>query len=69
MKNNRVKNIVECGICQGWSRANIISQIMFEIATKEEMELLSITYDQPYLEERATNLFNKYWKEYYKNNH
>lgn len=68
MDNNRVKNTVECGICLGWSRDNIISQIMYEIATKEELDLLKITYDLPNLEERATKLFNKYRMEYYKNN-
>lgn len=67
MENSRVKNIVECGIYQGWSKDNIIGQIMYEIATKEEVELLSITNDLPYLEKRAIELFNKYRKAYYKN--
>lgn len=67
MENSRVKNIVECGIYQGWSKDNIIGQIMYEIATKEEVELLLITNDLPHLEKIAIKLFNKYRKAYYKN--
>lgn len=62
---NRVKNIVETGLYQGWSYENIIGQIMYEIATKEEAELLILTDDIPELKERAYVLYEKYRKEYY----
>ena len=62
---NKVKNIVECGIFQGWSRDNIIIQIMFEIANKEEIELLCCWCDIPELTDKAEALYNKYREEYY----
>lgn len=61
----KVKNIVECGIFQGWSKSNIIMQIMYEIATKEELKLLSLWCDMPELEAKARKLYNKYREEYY----
>lgn len=60
-----VKDIVYTGIFQGWSKDNIISQIMFEIATNEEIELLGLFCELPNLEEKAANLYNKYREEYY----
>lgn len=62
----KVKNIVYAGIFQGWAKDNIISQIMFEIATKEEIELLGLFCDIPELEARAEKLYNEYREEYYK---
>lgn len=62
---DRVKEIVDVGLFQGWSRDNIISQIEFEIASKEELELLSVWNDIPQLNDRAEILFEKYRKEYY----
>ena len=66
---DKVKNIVECGLFQGWSRDNIIMQIMFEIATKEEIEWLGGLWcdmeDLPQLEEKAENLYNEYREKYY----
>ena len=67
MENNKIKNIVECGIYQGWSRSDIISQIMYKIATKEELELLRLTNDISHLEKKATELYDKYRAAYYKN--
>lgn len=63
-----VKDIVYTGIFQGWSKSNIIMQIMFEIATNEEVELLSICdmEDLPELKRKAENLYNRYREEYYK---
>lgn len=62
---DRVKEIVDVGLFQGWSRDNIISQIEFEIASKEELELLYVWSDNPQLNDRAEYLFEKYRKEYY----
>ena len=62
---NRVKDIVETGLHQEWSYNNIISQIMYEIATKEEAELLFLTGDIPELKTKAITLYEKYRKEYY----
>lgn len=61
-----VKNIVYCGIYQGWAKDNIIGQIMFEIATDEEVELLGLWCDMPELKAKAEELYNKYREEYYK---
>lgn len=63
-----VKDIVYTGMFQGWSRNNIIMQIMFEIATNEEVELLSICdiEDLPELKAKAEKLYNRYREEYYK---
>lgn len=64
---NKVKNIVETGLYQGWSRDNIISQIMYKIATVEESNLLFICGDDsvPELIIKAENLYQKYREEYY----
>ena len=64
MKN--VKDLIYSGLYQGWSRNNIISQIMYKIATNEEIEYLGYWIDLPELKEKAEQLFNKYSKEYYK---
>lgn len=61
-----VKAIVYIGIFQGWAKDNIIGQIMFEIGTEEEVELLGLWNDIPELEARAEKLYNKYREEYYK---
>ncbi len=65
---DKVKNIVETGLFQGWARDNIISQIKYEIATKEEADLLFICGDDsvPELTKKAETLFEKYREEYYK---
>lgn len=62
---DRVQNIVETGIFQGWSRNNIIGQIMFEIANEEESTLLLVWCDMPELEAKAEFLYDKYRNEYY----
>lgn len=62
----KVKNVVYVGIYQGWSKDNIISRIMFEIADKEELELLGLWCDIPELEEKAEILYNEYREEYYR---
>ena len=63
-----IKDIVYTGMFQGWSRNNIIMQIMFEIATNEEIELLSICDidDLTELKAKAEKLYNRYREEYYK---
>lgn len=63
-----VKDIVYTGMFQGWGRNNIIMQIMFEIATNEEVELLSICdiEDLPELKAKTEKLYNRYREEYYK---
>lgn len=65
---NKIKNIVETGLFQGWAKSNIISQIKYELATEEEVDLLFICGDDsiPELTEKATELYKKYRKEYYK---
>lgn len=66
--NNRIKDIVEGGIHQGYSRNHIIGNICFEIATKEEKQAQLITWD--YTEEttnKAEALLEKYRTEYYNN--
>ncbi len=63
---NNVKNIVNTGLYQGWAKDNIISQIMIEIASKEELELLEVWCDMPELEAKAEALYNTYREEYYK---
>lgn len=54
-----VKNIVDTGTFQGWSKENIISQIEYAIATKEEAEILMIGCITE-LTEKATELYQKY---------
>lgn len=66
IKLDKVKNIVDVGLFQGYAKDNIISQIMYEIANKEELQLLSISWDIPQLKDKAEKLFEKYRKEYYK---
>lgn len=64
-----VKNIVYTGIFQGWAKSNIIMQIMFEIATEEEAELLELwtnEEDLPELKAKAENLYNRYKEEHYR---
>lgn len=63
-----VKNIVYTGMFQGWSENNIIMQIMFKIATNEEVELLSICdiENLSELKAKAEKLYNRYGEEYYK---
>ena len=63
---NRVKNIVFVGTAQGWAKSNIIGQITFEIANKEELELLCLWSDIPELKARAEKLYEKYREDYYK---
>lgn len=63
---SEVKDIVYGGIFQGWSKENIITQIMFEIANEDEVELLVLWDDIPELKEKAEKLYNKYREEYYK---
>lgn len=65
----KVKNIVFAGLSQGWSYNNIISQIMFAMATKEESEPLGLWSDMddlPYLKNQAEKAYKKYREEYYK---
>lgn len=64
-----VKSIVFTGLKQGWAYNNIISQIMFAIADKEELELLRIWCDMedlPELTDKAEKLYKEYREEYYK---
>lgn len=65
---DRVKNIVEAGLHQGWVRDNIVSQIMYEIASKEEADILFICGENsiPSLTSKAEELFQKYRGDYYK---
>lgn len=63
---NEIKNIVEAGLTQGWSKNNIISQIAIRIATDEEKEVLMLQNEIPELTERATELYEKYREDYYK---
>ena len=63
---NKVKSIVFTGLHQGWAKGNIISQIKYEIATKDELDLLLITWDIPELMDRAKQLYEHYRMEYYK---
>ena len=64
---DKVKNIVETGLYQGWAKNNIISQIKYALATREESNLLFICGDDsvPGLTIKAENLYQKYRKEYY----
>lgn len=53
-----VKSIVFAGLKQEWAYNNIISQIMFAIADKEELELLGLWCDMedlPELTDKAEN--------------
>lgn len=65
---DKVKNIVETGLYQGWAKNNIISQIKYALATKEEADLLFICGGDsvPRLTTKAESLYQKYRKEYYK---
>ena len=63
-----VKSIVFAGLKQGWAYNNIISQIMFAIADKEELELLGLWCDMedlPELTDKAEKLYKEYREEYY----
>lgn len=62
---DKVKNTVETGLYQGWSYNNIISQIMYDIATEEEADILFLCGDIPELKTKAITLYEKYRKEYY----
>lgn len=62
----RIKNIVDNGIYWGYAKSNVISQIAYEIATKEELEILSICWEIEDLTNRATKLYEQYREEYYK---
>lgn len=64
---DKVKNIVEAGLYQGWAKNNIISQIKYALATREEADLLFICGKDsvPELTIKAKNLYQKYRKEYY----
>ena len=63
---DRIKNIVDAGLFQGWSVSNMVLQIKYEIATEEERNLLFLTDDIPELTERAEAVYEKYRKEYFK---
>lgn len=60
----RVKHIVEAGIFQGWAYNNIINQIMQEIATEEEKDLLSLWSEPAGLKARAEVLYSQIKVEY-----
>ena len=65
---NEVKNIVFAGLKQGWAYNNIISQIMFAIASEEELELLGLWLgmdDLPDLTNKAEKLYKEYREAYY----
>lgn len=63
----RIKNIMECHLHWGTSKQNAITEIKYEIATAEELELLEVTWNIPELEKRAEEVYNKYKAEYYNN--
>lgn len=65
--NKKIKDIVSGGLYQGYSTSHILLDIVYEIATKEEKELLIyVDYeDLPELENKARILYEKYRKEYY----
>lgn len=65
VKMDKVKNIVYAGLYQGWSYDNIISQIMYKIATEEEANILFLWGDIPELKTKAIVLYEKYKEEYY----
>ena len=62
---DRIKNIISAGLYQGWSYNNIISQIMYEIASDDEMELLYMWIEIPELLEKAKKLYREYIDMYY----
>ena len=63
MKN--VKDLIYSGLYQNWARNNIISQIMYKIASAEEIEYLKYWDNLSELKEKAELLFDKYSKDYY----
>ena len=66
MKESRIKNIVECGIYQGYSFNSTISSICFEIATESEIEMTMVTWEfSEATINKAESLYEKYKKEYY----
>lgn len=67
MTDNKVKNIVFCGLKQGWSHDNILGQIKYALATVEESDLLFICGEDslPELTYQAEELYGKYREEYY----
>ena len=70
MKNNKIKNIVYCGIYNGYALSTTLWEIAFEIATEEQKELMKLwsnLEDFDNLKNEAEELYNKYRKEYYSN--
>ena len=65
---DRIKNIMEYHLRQHNSKENALTDIKYEIATAEELDLMEITWDIPELKKRAEEVYNKYKMEYYKNN-
>ena len=63
----RIKNIMEYHLHWGTSKQNAITEIKYEIATAEELELLEVTWNIPELEKRAEDIYKKYKAEYYNN--
>lgn len=66
-KDNIIKNIVFAGLSQGWSYDNILGQIKYAIATKEEANMLFICGEDtfPKLTEKAEDLYKEHREEYY----
>lgn len=67
IKSNEIKNIVFAGLKQGWAYNNIVEQIKYAIATKEEAEILFICGEEciPEITDKAEKLYKQYREEYY----
>lgn len=65
---NEVKNIVFAGLKQGWARDNIIGQIKYQLASKDEAEILFICGEDSIAEitAKSEKLYKEYREEYYK---
>ena len=62
-----IKDIVFTGLKQGWAYSNILGQIKYRLATKEESETLFICGEDslPKLTEQAEKLYQEYREKYY----
>jgi predicted ATP-dependent serine protease len=64
---NEIENIVFIGLKQGWAKDNIIGQIKYQLANKDEAEILFICGEDSIAEitAEAEKLYKEYREKYY----
>lgn len=62
----RIKNIMNYHLHWNTAKSNAIAEIIWEIANNNERDLLDVCSPSKELEEKATELYNKYKENYYK---